>query len=659
MEIEKLKLTSVSISEEQKEKLKSLFPEVFTEGNKIDWDKLRLTLGEAVDVGKERFGMNWPGKSECFKTIQQSSIGTLLPKKDESINFETTQNIFIEGDNLEVLRLLQKSYLNKIKMIYIDPPYNTGNDFIYPDNFSETIQTYLEYTGQLDSSGRKFNTNTEAEGRFHSKWMNMMYPRLFLARNLLKDDGVIFISIDDKEQSNLKYLCNEIFGEENFIAQMIWKNVTDNNPTLVNIEHEYIFVYGKNRKSLPEVWKSSISDAKENLERRFTELKNQGIALSSIEQQIKIFIKDNEESLGFLTRYKFVDQDGIYTGSESVHNPKPGGYDFEVLHPETKRPMKKPSNGYRFPESTFLDMVKEGIILFGEDENRIVKIKKYLKDYEETLRSVVTLDGRLGTYDVKRIFETNAKLFDNPKPVDLIKSLISFATNDDDTILDFFAGSGTTASSVIELNASTGSNRKFLCVQLPEPLDEKSEGYKLGHKTISDLAKDRIGRSVKRISKMEDQPVQLRLGESDGKGKTKNLGFRSFRLASSNFKIWDSEIGKDSEIIQHALFDHVDHISPDSKQESILFELLLKSGFELTTPINQFSFEDKVIYSIAEGQLLICLEKELTNQLIKEMADRQPSRVICLDEGFQNNDQLKTNAVQIMKSKGVLNFRTV
>lgn len=654
-EIEKLPLTSLDIKAHQLERLKEIFPEAFTEGSKVDLDKLRLTLGEAVDTGKERFGMNWSGKGECFKTIQQPSIATLVPVREESVDFDTTQNLFIEGDNLEVLKLLQKSYLGKVKMIYIDPPYNTGKDFIYPDNYSESLDTYLAYTGQVDNDGRKFNTNTETDGRFHSKWMNMMYPRLFLAKNLLRDDGVIFISIDDNEANNLKALGSEIFGEENFISQIIWKNVTDNNPTLVNIEHEYVFVWAKAKENLPESWKSTISEAKEILLQLYAEAKSKKLSLNEIELLVRSFIKDNEEILGFLTRYKFVDEDGIYTGSESVHNPRPGGYDFEVIHPVTKNNMRKPANGYRFPEQTFRDMEKSGVILYGEDENRIVKIKKYLSDYEETLRSVISLDGRLGSYDLKRLFDKDSKIFNNPKPVELLKSWFSFVLDRNDIILDFFSGSCSSADAVLTLNKADNGNRKFICIQIPEPTDEKSEPYKAGYKTIAEIGKERIRRVIQKIKKDRDKDKNLFSGEKP----TQDLGFKVFKLQKSNFNIWDAGVEKTPEAIQQQLFSHVDHISPEAEREAILYELLLKSGFEVTTAIEQLTIEGKNVFSIADGELLICLEKQLTHEVIKAMAERKPTRMICLDEGFQNNDQLKTNAVQIMKSKGVVNFRTV
>jgi adenine-specific DNA-methyltransferase len=264
------------------------------------------------------------------------------------VNFDTTENLIIEGDNLEVLKLLQKSYLGKIKMIYIDPPYNTGNDFIYPDNFGENLSTYLDYTGQVDNEGRKYGTNAETDGRFHSKWLNMVYPRLYLARNLLADDGVVFVSIDDNEVHNLRRVADDVFGEENRIGVISWKNVTDNNPTLITPDNEFIVCYAKSKASQPKSWKSANSISRDLLQAEYERLKSVGNEPTEIQRLIREYISDNEEAVGFLTRYKFVDEDGVYTGSESVHNPSAGGYDFVVTHPVTKKEMRKPANGYRF-----------------------------------------------------------------------------------------------------------------------------------------------------------------------------------------------------------------------------------------------------------------------------------------------------------------------
>lgn len=658
--IDAVDLSSLNITELQKQKLKALFPEVFTEGNKIDFERLKQTLGETVDSGKERFGMGWAGKSDCFKTIQQPSIATLVPAREESVDFDTTENLFIEGDNLEVLKLLQKSYLGKVKMIYIDPPYNTGNDFIYPDNYSENLETYLEYTGQIDGEGRKFNTNVETDGRFHSKWMNMMYPRLFLAKNLLGEDGVVFISIDEKEITNLRSICDEIFGGENFLGTIIWKNATDNNPTNIAIEHEYIIAFSKNKLSIEKEWKTSVSDIKNLLIKIGSELtgKYKGEILS---EQYQLWYRSNKNQLWPLDRYKYIDEIGIYTGSQSVHNPGKEGYRYDVIHPITGKACKQPLMGYRFPLQTMENLIEEGKILYGDDETKIIELKVYAHEYEEKLSSLIELDGRLGAYDLKEDFPEFTKIFTNPKPVRLLSEIIPFIIkNNDNIILDFFCGSATTAKSTFKANLMDGCQRKFICIQLPEPTDEKSEAYKAGYQTIAEISKERIRRAAAKI-KAEQLEAQAKpdLFDEDTTNTVLDLGFRVFKLQKSNFKVWDANTPKDPEAIQQTLELHIDHIDPHAQQEAILFELLLKSGFELTTPIKTLPLADKTVYSIADEALLICLDKALTPEVIRAMAELNPSRVICLDEGFQDNDQLKTNAVLIMKSKGVNDFRTV
>lgn len=653
---EKLDLSSQDIAEDKRQELLRLFPEVRTEGGQIDFKRLKSALGESVEVGKERYGMTWPGKADCFRTIQAPSLGTLRPCPEESVNFGTTENLIIEGDNLEVLKLLQKSYLGKIKMVYIDPPYNTGNDFIYPDNFTESLQTYLEYTGQVDSQGKKFGTNTDADGRFHSKWLNMMYPRLYLARNLLREDGVIFISIDDKELHNLRRLCDEIFGEENRVGLICWKNVTDNNPTLITPDNEFIVCYARSKEAQPKSWTSRFSTAKDLLQGEYERLKNEGLPVEEIQVKIREFISDNQESVGFLSRYKHVDEIDVYTGSESVHNPRPGGYDFEVIHPKTGGPMRKPANGYRFPEKTFREMEAAGVILYGEDENRIVKIKKYLADYEDSLRSVITLDGRLGSYELKRLFPGDDSIFTNPKPSELLESLISFATDGGALILDFFAGSGSVGHAVLDLNRKDKSSRRFIMVQLPEPCEGKSGAFKAGLQTIAEIAKERIRRV---IIKLNNNGVEKTPGLFDAIPPAQDRGFRVFKLAESNFKPWNAEVTHDAPALERQLELHVDHIREGRTADDILYEILLKSGFPLTTPVNTITLAGLTVYSVASGALFICLEKALTLDLIRAMAEQKPERVVCLDEGFAGNDQLKANAVQIFNTKGVTSFKTV
>ena len=704
-EIQKQELTSMNITEEQLQKLKQLFPEAFTEGNKIDWNKLRLTLGENIDVGKERFGMNWAGKADCFKTIQEPSIATLIPVPEESLNFKGekylenplapltggtqenqnnpinhgSDNLFIEGDNLEVLKLLQKSYLGKIKMIYIDPPYNTGNDFIYPDNYTENLDTYLEYTGQIDGEGRKFSTNTDTDGRFHSKWMNMMYPRLFLARNLLREDGVIFISIDDNEVHNLRALCNEIFGEENFVNQFVWKKnssgktVSKQFPTNI----EYVLMYSK----------------------QTSELKFNVVYKPLAESTIKMYSKDDADGRGKYRLYPMQK-----TGSPGPETT----YDYID---NTGKIWTCPEKGWRMIQSKMKILENDNRLVL---QNSTISEKAYWNERENEGQAADTLwddldEGNIGTGEVRKLF--NAYYFDYPKPTDLINRMISIGSTKNDIILDFFAGSCTTAHAVMELNKEDGGNRKFICVQLPEPTDENSEAYKAGYKTIAEISKERIRRVSARLNPLapltggtkppnplkgeltpnplkggyksqssssplsgdlgveeqeslfpETPPVKGAGGFSETSSKSAegfDLGFNVFKLAKSNFKIWDQNIEKTEQAMQLAIEEHEKHISPEATQEAILYELLLKSGFELTVPVEKLNLQGKTVYSIEEGIMLICLEKELTHELIKAIAEKQPSRVICLDEGFQNNDSLKTNAVLIMQSKGVENFRTV
>jgi adenine-specific DNA-methyltransferase len=643
-EIEKFPLTSLDIKTSQLSKLKELFPEVFTEGEKIDWDRLKLTLGENVDTGKERFGMNWPGKADCFKAIQQPSSATLIPDREESVNFDSTENLFIEGDNLEVLKLLQKSYLGKIKMIYIDPPYNTGNDFIYPDNFSESLETYLEYTGQVDSEGRKFGTNTDTDGRFHSKWMNMMYPRLFLAKNLLRDDGVMFISIDDNELDNLKKLCNDIMGDENFISILVWKKRVSpaNDAKWFSSDHEYLIVFAKNK----ELW---FPNRLERNEKQNSYYKNPDKD-----------IRGDWNSAAYTCNKSKEERPNLYY---PINNPNTG----EVIWP-------KETAVWAYSKEVYEQHVKDDLLFWGLDgKSKSPRKKQFITEAMPVVPRSFLDYSEVGstqqaTLDFLKLFDYN--YFQYTKPTKLIKRLLSLTTknNSNDIALDFFAGSCTTANAVLELNQEDNGKRKFICVQLPELIDENNEAFKAGFKTIADIGKERIRRVIKKI---EDKAAQKPDMFSE-KDKKPDLGFKVLKLARSNFSGWDSEVVKTEEAVNLQLFKHINHISPEAEQEAILYELLLKSG-KLTSPVKELLFKDNqliekpaapikdaiIVYSVGDNELLICLEKNLTHELIKAIAEKKPARVICLDEGFHNNDQLKTNAALIMKSYGILKFQTV
>lgn len=642
---EKLDLASHDISEEKKQELLHLFPEIRTEGGIIDFDKLKLVLGETIDIGRERYGMNWPGKAECFKTIQAPSMGTLLPASEESVDFETTENLFIEGDNLEILKLLQKAYLGKIKMIYIDPPYNTGKDFIYPDNYTESLQTYLEFTGQVDAEGKKFGTNTEDNGRFHSRWLNMIYPRLYLARNLLQDDGVIFISIDENEFDNLKKVCDEIFGEENFIACVT--NV--NNPKgrsddkYVATAHEYLMIY-KKYETLLGGWKPE-----EKVTRRYRKSDANGISYREMDLR-KTGDADKREDRPYMFYY-FLYQEGTGELKVTKDEIKPKGW-IQI------KPIRDDgSDGrWRWGYETAVKQINNLVAKFMP-VRKIWGIfeKDYLLDDEKikptsawTMKEVNTERGTEQLIDLG----FDKEVFPRPKPFGLLLRILELGTKsfEQDIVLDFFAGSGTLAHSVLALNKQDTGNRKFILVQLPEPCEENTEAAKAGFLTIADITKERVRRVIKKINDEEEGQLSLN-GKQD-------RGFRVFKLAESNFKTWDATAPKDGKALEKQLELHIDHVREGRMSQDILYEILLKSGFPLTTPVEKIEVEGKSMYSVADGGMLICLDKELTLEAIRAMAEMKPQRVVCLDLGFAGNDQLKTNAVQIFKNKEIV-FKTV
>jgi adenine-specific DNA-methyltransferase len=622
MEPETLDLSSYNIPEEEKREIIRLFPEVRTEGGKIDFERLKLVLGEVIDNGKERYGMNWPGKAECFKTIQAPSMGTLLPRPEESINFDSSENMIIEGDNLEVLKLLQKSYLGKVRMIYIDPPYNTGNDFIYPDNYSESLQTYLEYTGQVDAKGKKFNTNTEADGRFHSKWLNMMYPRLYLARNLLRDDGVIFVSIDDCEAHNLRRVMDEVFGEENFVAQFGWeKRTTRENRRVFSFNYEYVICFATNKGEFEKT--RNLLPLTDEVRARYGNPDNdprgqwQSVSLNA--------------QAGHATKDQFY---SLATPNGRVIEP-PAGRCWSVV--KTKMDS----------------LIADNRVWFGADGNNIPRKKMFLSEAKEGLTPHTLWSAEeAGTNDAakKELIELfdGVEVFDTPKPPALIQRMLEIGSDEGDIVMDFFGGSAPLGHAVLVLNEQDGGDRKFILVQLPEPTGRED------YTTIAEITKERVRRVIKKINEADNGKLAL-----DGEPK-QDRGFRVFKLAESNFKTWNANVSTgDVPALKKQLELHIDHIREGRSAEDILYEILLKSGFSLTTPIEKLSLEGRTVYSAAEGAFLICLERKLTLELVRAMAVWKPERVVCLDEGFAGNDQLKANAVQIFKTKGVTSFKTV
>ncbi len=622
-EPEKLDLRSHDIAEDKRQELLRLFPEIRTEGGKLDFERLKLALGEAVDTGKERYGMNWPGKADCFKTIQAPSLATLRPCPEESVNFDTTENLIIEGDNLEVLKLLQKSYLGKVKMIYIDPPYNTGNDFIYPDNYAESLQTYLEYTGQVDAERRKFGTNSDLDGRYHTKWMNMIYPRLYLARNLLCDDGTIFVSIDDHEINNLKKVCDEVLGEENFVATVIWQKVFSpkNSARHFSEDHDYIVVYARNAAA----WRPILLPRTEEANARY----------------------ENPDG----------DPRGPWTSGDLTARNYYGEGQYGVTSPTGRKFSASTGSYWRVKLEKFLAFDRDNRIWWGASGDNMPRLKRFLSDVREGIvpQTLWPYTEVGHTQDAKKellefvAFENTDNVLDSVKPTKLVQRMLQIATlpKNHDLVLDFFAGSGSTGHAVINQNREDGGNRRVILVQLPESLPVPERTLR----TIADILKQRVGNVIRRLNDAESSHLKLDASEKQDRG------FRIFKLAESNFKPWNAQI-EGAETLAQQLELHIDHIRDSRTSLDLLYEILLKSGYPLTAPVETLTLEGKSVYSISGGAFLICLDAQLTYELMKAMAARTPERVVCLDEGFAGNDQLKTNSAQTMKAKNI-NFRTV
>lgn len=657
--------TSQTPEQEKLEILKQLMPEVFSEG-KIDWEKLKATLGENINFSNERYVLNWAGKSDAFKLLQAPTTKTLVPVKEESVNFDETENIFIEGENLEVLKVLQKSYFNKVKMIYIDPPYNTGNDsFIYPDKFSESKADYEKRVGDKDEEGYMtkdgmFKKNSKENGQYHSNWLNMMMPRLYLAKNLLRQDGVIFVSIDDNEVHNLRLLMNEIFGEENFVSEIIWEKKTGaSDAKTIATTTEYVIVYSKN--SLESI--NSFSKNKESYDLKRYKHKDQYF------EKRGPFYFDNldrgglrySDSLNFLIEGK--------NGEKTFPN---GRKEFVNDGWIWKWGKDKVRWGF---ENGFIE-IKEST---SKDSGFAVYYKNYLKvDNEDNpiersapLKNLILgVKNQDGSTDIKDIF--NARYFDYPKPVKYIKTILKYIDiNNNDIVLDFFSGSGTTAHAVMDLNKEDEGSRKYICVQLPELCDEKSEAYKAGYKTIAEISKERIRRAAKKIQAEIDEEKKKKAGQLNfenqenqdnpkNQGSDIDLGFKVLKLADSNFKQWQQIEGKDlsdrqagAKALAEQMKLFVDPVSETATIENMVYELLLKSGKDLNSTIES----KDGFYAINKTELILLLEKA-NQEIIDAVIASKPQKVIALDKLFKGNDQLKTNTVLQMRDAGI-EFKTI
>lgn len=602
---------SVDITKQNIERLKELFPEVLTDGEKIDFDMLRTVLGEIVEDHNERYQFTWHGKKQAIFGAQKPSKGTLRPVPEKSKNFDTTQNLYIEGDNLEVLKLLQKSYNSKVKLIYIDPPYNTGNDFVYKDNFKDGLQNYLVQTGQVDSEGNQLSTNFESNGRFHTDWLNMMYPRLKLARNLLTDDGAIFISIDDSEEANLVKICDEIFGEKNRVGLICHKSrASVSNDKIISPNHNRILFYAKN-----------------------IEILNEKRQLIGEDPDLSNFEYDDNDGKG---PYRLTPVDG--PGGAKKGNPY---YEFLGVQ------------GYfRYSKGTMEEKYSQGLIV--KKSNSLYQ-KYYMEKAKNTRKTVTTWwdDGGLtstATTKLKKLMGGSS--FDTPKPIELIERMIKMIAFDDKSaiVLDFFSGSSTTAHSVMKINAMDGGQRKFIMVQLPEVINEKSEAYENGYRTISEIGQKRIilaGEELKKEFKKEIEENYNDINEFD-------IGFKVFSLDSSNIREWNV----DFENLENEL-DLYDTPFIEGRSElDVVYEIMLKYGLELTYPINTFEVDGKNVYDIAFGNLFICLAKNISTNIPKAIIAKrdeygtETSSVVFSDAGFAGNDSEKLNCIELLKDAG-------
>ena len=655
--MDKLNMMSKDGVQENIEKIKALFPNAVTEVLRdgkpmlaVDFDVLKQEMSSVlIDDKEERYQFTWPDKKKSVLLANTPISATLRPCKEESVDFDNTENLYIEGDSLDVLKLLQETYLDKIKMIYIDPPYNTGNDFVYEDDFTADRVDYLANSGQYDDQGNRLFQNTESNGRFHTDWLNMIYPRLKVARDLLTDDGVIFVSIDDNEQANLKKICDEIFGETNFITSLIWAAGRKNDSKYISVSHEHILCYVRSLQYLVDngvVWR----ERKQGLEDIYGEYekirKRYGTDYVAMTKALKEWYKslpDTHPAKNH-SHYCCIDARGIYFPAD-ISWPGGGGPKYEVLHPVTQKPVRVPNRGWVYPTVERMnEMISKGLVHFADDENAVPCKKTYLSDGEySTPYSVFYKDGRAATKRLRNLM--GAMVFQNPKDEEIIKSLISFTlTNKNAIVLDFFSGSATTAHAVMQLNAEDGGNRKFIMVQLPEKCDEKSEAYKAGYKNICEIGKERIRRAGKKIK--EENPLT-----------TANLdtGFRVLKLDSSNMK---PVYYKPEDYTQDLLSGLEDNIKEDRTPMDLLFQVMLELGKPLSAKIEEKVIGGKNVFVVNDDDLIACFDSNITEEVVKQIALMKPLYAVFRDSSMEN-DSVNTNFEQIFATYSPNTIRKV
>jgi adenine-specific DNA-methyltransferase len=643
--MEKLKMHSPNLTEDNIARIRDLFPGCVTEARgedgsvklAVDFDQLRQELSSSIVEGpQERYHLNWPGKREALLTANAPIAKTLRPSRDESVAFDSTRNLFIEGDNLEALKLLQETYLAKIKLVYIDPPYNTGKDFIYKDDFSADVGDYLQQSNQADSEGGRLVSNTEANGRFHSDWLSMIYPRLKLARNLLRDDGVILISIDDNEADNLRKICDEVFGEENFVSQIVWQRSKKGDSKLIAKVHEYILCYVRDKGSVLAngPWRRPKEGADQVLA-KYAELRaSLGTKHEAIRVAMQAWYKQlrNDDPRKAHKHYNWSDDRGLYfadnfAGPDDGRESRPR---HDILHPDTGKPCKKPSTGWRWDEEKTKWALAQNPprIHFGPDETTIPTRKSYLFEIDsEPYSSVFYRDGRSATLEVEEL--VGKGWFPFPKNTDVLTELIELVTKPDDIILDFFAGSGSTGHAVMKVNQAHGSKRRFILTQIPE-----ETGRTTGHTTIADITKKRLLEAGKKIA-------------ATAGSKDVDTGVRVLKIDTSNM----ADVYYAPDTLDKANLDlFVDNIKPDRTPEDLLFQVMLDWGVDLALPIARETIQGKELFFVDDNALAACFDAHggIDEAFVKDLAKRHPLRVVFRDAGFKDS-AVKINVEQIFK----------
>lgn len=639
------------------QKIAQLFPNCVTErlgkdGKPelaIDFEKLQAELSnEIIGEGEERYQFTWPDKRAAVRLANTPTTMTLRPCREDSVDFDNTQNLYIEGDNLDVLKVLRETYLGKVKMIYIDPPYNTGNDFVYNDDFAQGKDDFEQSSGLFDEEGNQtidpMQRNTESNGRFHTDWLNMIYPRLKVAKDLLSDDGVIFISIDDNEIENLRKVCDEIFGNDNIVANLVWEQGRKSMAAQVAVNHEYCLIYCKNRRLCID-YDNSVSNKnwrtlKQGLDKIYAEVDRlsaqYGADIEKIEKGLAAFYKslpDSDPAKAQSHYKKFDPCLGIYHPDNISQGTGKGGR-FPIIHPRTGLPCKCPSGGWRFSEAKLPELLRENRIAFGADETTVPCLKRFLKEVEyEVFASVFYKDGRGASKRLDSLM--SAHLFDYPKDEDIIKNFVSLVTsyeNTDSLILDFFSGSATTAHAIMQLNAEDGGNRRFIMVQLPELTDEKSEAYKAGYKNICEIGEERIRRAGKKVKE-----------EAGLSAQDLDTGFRVLKLDSSNM---EDVYYTPQEFELQSLFN--ENVKADRTNEDLLFQVMLDLGIELSAKIESKQIAGKTVHFVDDNYLVACFDRDVNESTITEIAKLQPIYFVMRDASAAN-DNVIDNFEQIFK----------